>query len=600
MINTARIRISLVRQITLLMLLAGLVGIGGMSIALWMAESIQGNAHAINKAGSLRMQSYRLLLEVPITPANARLLRQIDADQGSQDLLNAVKREGLQSQYRALHEDWQHTLKPQLLLASTPQQAKAEVAEFVRCIDRLVAALDQKTERYLSLISAIQTTGVMLTIIMLLLTVYFLWLRLHKPWRLLLSQANAITQGDFSQRYHPPAKGCNEMDRLGDSLDSLSLALSKRVEDLARSVEEKTARLTDKHQTLDFLYRASQQLHTQEPLGQKLPPVLQELQRLTPLRDVQLRLYEPQCDAVFDEIVSLPMTGTKEDNSGETQSVSWRLRDGDEHYGLLLAQCPVDEPLSPDHRQLVGMLLEQLASALTQERQTDNQQQLMLMEERSTIARELHDSLAQSLSCLKIQVACLQMQNPPLGEENTLLIKQMREELNTAYRQLRELLTTFRLKLDTPGLHAALQNTVDEFSRRIGVCIQFEYLLPPRWVAADQGVHLLQIAREALNNIYKHAQATKIGFSLFCVEGEVRMEITDNGCGLPDKALRHNHYGLMIMQDRAQSLHGECQITAGDKGGTRVSVRFDPLKKSEKNQQLLRSVIRPVGRTEAE
>jgi two-component system nitrate/nitrite sensor histidine kinase NarX len=225
---------------------------------------------------------------------------------------------------------------------------------------------------------------------------------------------------------------------------------------------------------------------------------------------------------------------------------------------------------------LIGTLLEQLASALTLDRQTDNQQQLMLMEERSTIARELHDSLAQSLSCLKIQMACLQMQNLPLNEDSQLLIKQMREELSTAYRQLRELLTTFRLKLETPGLRSALQHTVDEFSKKMELAITFDYQLPPQLVPANQGVHLLHIAREALNNIYKHAHASEVTLSLCYKEGAVTMKITDNGLGLPAIASRQNHYGLMIMQDRASSLQGECHIYARDGGGTTVCVNFSP------------------------
>jgi two-component system nitrate/nitrite sensor histidine kinase NarX len=73
------------------------------------------------------------------------------------------------------------------------------------------------------------------------------------------------------------------------------------------------------------------------------------------------------------------------------------------------------------------------------------------MEERATIARELHDSIAQSLSCMKMQVSCLQMQGDDLPEESRQLLGQIRNELNTSWAQLRELLTTFRLQLTEPG-----------------------------------------------------------------------------------------------------------------------------------------------------
>lgn len=72
------------------------------------------------------------------------------------------------------------------------------------------------------------------------------------------------------------------------------------------------------------------------------------------------------------------------------------------------------------------------------------------MEERATIARELHDSIAQSLSCMKMQVSCLQMQGEALPENCRDLLSQIRNELNTSRVQLRELLTTFRLQLTEP------------------------------------------------------------------------------------------------------------------------------------------------------
>jgi two-component system nitrate/nitrite sensor histidine kinase NarX len=84
------------------------------------------------------------------------------------------------------------------------------------------------------------------------------------------------------------------------------------------------------------------------------------------------------------------------------------------------------------------------------------------MEERATIARELHDSIAQSLSCMKMQVSCLQMQGDDLPEESRQLLGQIRNELNTSWAQLRELLTTFRLQLTEPGLRPALEASCQE------------------------------------------------------------------------------------------------------------------------------------------
>ena len=585
MLTRAVTPLSLVSQIALLMLLLGLLGIGGMSVAAWMAQSIQGNAHAINKAGSLRMQSYRLLASVPLTPASNGYLRQMEQDQDNEDLRRAVQSEDLQPEFDALRRYWMVTLKDQIRQAQTPAQVASNVAVYVGQLDKLVAALEHKTEYHLTLISLVQRGLLLVTLLLLGLTIWFLRRRLLEPWKRLLAQANAVSASDFSQRYQvsQTARPHNEMDILGQSLNSMSQALERTVDSLAQLVDNKTADLQQKNQVLDFLYRVSRQLHTSAPLERRLVPVLEELQQLTPLQSVQLRLYENNSAELFNDIGS-PASGQHHlysDNNASAenshqQPISWSLQDERENYGVLLAQLPQGTSLTLDQQRLVTTLLEQLTSTLMLARQAEHQQQLMLMEERSAIARELHDSLAQSLSCLKIQIACLQMQGSELTAENSQLVQQMRDELNTAYRQLRELLTTFRLQMNTPGLRAALQHAVDEFSARMGITINFDYQLPPRSVPANQAIHLLHIAREALNNAFKHANATQISLRLSCEHDEIMMQVTDDGQGIPKDIERQHHYGLIIMQDRAKSLHGQCQITRRESGGTQVTVRFRP------------------------
>ena len=168
------------------------------------------------------------------------------------------------------------------------------------------------------------------------------------------------------------------------------------------------------------------------------------------------------------------------------------------------------------------------------------------------------------------------MQTPDMPEPSKLLVQQMRDELNIAYRQLRELLTTFRLKLNAATLHAALQTLVNEFSERANLPITLSFDLPSDFVPDHQAIHMVNIAREALNNIYKHAHASRAAVSVVAQDGDVLMSIIDNGCGIGQASERPNHYGLMIMQDRATSLNGQCDIRQREEGGTEVRVRFSP------------------------
>lgn len=170
----------------------------------------------------------------------------------------------------------------------------------------------------------------------------------------------------------------------------------------------------------------------------------------------------------------------------------------------------------------------------------------------------------------------MQMESENLPEGNVKRLSEMREELNTAYQQLRELLTTFRLQLNEAGLHAALQATVQEFSDKLTFPITFNYQVPLHYISSHQAIHLVQIAREALNNIYKHANATEANLSVESRQGEVTLLISDNGRGLPEDSARANHYGLIIMRDRARSLHGLFDIYNRPGGGTEVKTQFIP------------------------
>ncbi|WP_413731030.1 ATP-binding protein [Sodalis sp. RH22] len=614
--------LSIVQQVALLMLLSGILGIGGMSLSLWMAQSMQGNAHAINKAGSLRMQSYRLLSRVPLDQSSDPLLAELERDQLSDDLRQPLKREGLTPQYLDLRDHWHGTLKPLLLRAQRPADAARGVAEFVRRLDALVSDLDRNTERRLALVALVQKIIIALTLLVLTGTILYLRHRLLRPWRRLLNQARAVSRGDFSQRYPLPAGaepgGYHEMDQLGFTLNSMSQSLSQMYTELEQRIADSTADLRQKNRVLDFLYRASRQLHTGAPLPGRLRPVLEELQTLIPLREIQIRLYENERDpglngvqadgeAAANDAAQPVNDGAAPPDAGATaiqggmavttggpapvdtariaarppapdlteagtEQLSWRLHDKLGQYGVMLAQYPPRHRLDDTQRRLVATLVEQLTSTLALERQAEHQQQLMLMAERTAIAGELHDSIAQSLSCLKLQIGVLQMQNTHAAPENQLLMQQMRDELNTAYRQLRELLTTFRLRQTEPGLRAALQTTVEEFSARLGFAVEFIYRLPAQAVSSHQAIHLTQIAREALTNIVKHAGASRVTLTADLEADALVLSIRDNGRGLPEEHQRQHHYGVVIMQDRARNLHGDCRVANLPGGGAEVRV----------------------------
>ena len=555
--------LTLVNQLALIVLLSTAIGVTGMAISGWLVQGVQGNAHAINEAGSLRMQSYRLLASVPLTQDDQKLIDDMEHTAFSPELESAAIRAGQKSQLKALQGYWHTQLEPGLKQANSPDAVARDVAGFVSRIDTLVSSFDQTTELRIDRVVMIHRVMAMFMALLLIFTIVWLRARLLNPWKQLLAMARAVTNRDFTQRTH--ISGRNEMAMLGQALNTMSEELSESYAVLEQRVQEKTAGLEQKNEILSFLWQANRRLHMQVPLCERLSPVLNGLQNLTLLHDLELRVYDVedeenhqeftcQSDMSCDDkgchlcprgVPPLTTTGT---------TLKWRLTDSHTQYGILLATLPAGRHLSHD------------------------QQQLIVMEERATIARELHDSIAQSLSCMKMQVSCLQMQDAEMPESNKQLLSQIRNELNTSWVQLRELLTTFRLQLTEPGLRPALESSCHEFSARLGFPVKLDYQLPPRFVPSHQAIHLLQIAREALSNVLKHASATAVTVTVSQHNNQVKLTIQDDGCGVPENAERTNHYGLIIMRDRAQSLRGDCQVRRRETGGTEVVVTFIPEK----------------------
>lgn len=92
--------LTLVNQLALIVMLSTAIGVAGMAVSGWLVQGVQGSAHAINKAGSLRMQSYRLLAAVPLDAKDQKLLDEMEQTAFSPELTRAAERDGQQKQLK--------------------------------------------------------------------------------------------------------------------------------------------------------------------------------------------------------------------------------------------------------------------------------------------------------------------------------------------------------------------------------------------------------------------------------------------------------------------------------------------------------------------
>jgi two-component system nitrate/nitrite sensor histidine kinase NarX len=247
--------------------------------------------------------------------------------------------------------------------------------------------------------------------------------------------------------------------------------------------------------------------------------------------------------------------------------------------GILLIETEANHYFEDTEIQLIEVTSQMLALSMGFQAREQEGRRVALLEERAVIARELHDSLAQSLSYMKFQLARLQTNYGPglLESGASVIVDDMREGLDNAYRELRELLTTFRVQMDVRGLDHVLEETINEFSNRSNLSITLDNRLQECRLTVNEEFHLLHVIREALSNIVRHSGADKVTISLVLQStGDVVVTVDDNGIGSAFDESKPHHYGLAIMTERAHCLGGSIQITPRRLGGTRVRLQFRP------------------------
>jgi PAS domain S-box-containing protein len=199
-------------------------------------------------------------------------------------------------------------------------------------------------------------------------------------------------------------------------------------------------------------------------------------------------------------------------------------------------------------------------------------------EEKTLIARELHDELGQLLTALKMDLAWLRERLPAAEDRLADKARQMSELLDRTVASVRRISADLRpLMLDDLGLADAAGWLVEDFARRSGVECRID-LAPQELLDAlerDIAIAVYRVLQESLTNIARHAGAEHAWMSLELADGELRLEIEDDGCGIaPEDLTKARSLGLKGMRERAHYLGGAFDVSRAPRGGTRVRLRL--------------------------
>ncbi len=200
-------------------------------------------------------------------------------------------------------------------------------------------------------------------------------------------------------------------------------------------------------------------------------------------------------------------------------------------------------------------------------------------EERSRIAREIHDELGQALTLFKLDLSWLtgrlaklvdDEQRGPLDEK----IAGMAEMIDSTLTTVRRISSALRPPLlDELGLKAAIEFHMEEFSKRAGLRYDLEIGAVDS-LDASLSTGVFRILQEILTNVARHAKASRVKVILGEREDELVLKVEDNGRGISQKDVRESgHLGIMGMQERAWAMGGGLEIHRRSQAGTRITLK---------------------------
>ena len=238
-----------------------------------------------------------------------------------------------------------------------------------------------------------------------------------------------------------------------------------------------------------------------------------------------------------------------------------------------------DSFISQDTQNLLSLIGSHLGTAIEKTLLEEKARRVLVMHERTMIANELHDSLAQTLASLRFQVRVLDETLQQSGEYQSIHgIEQVEHSLDEAYTDLRELIAHCRTPIAEQGVVNSIEKLISRFRKETGIHI----LLQNEWgnarLPANMEMHIYRIVQEALTNIRKHSYANNVRVLLYAdIHGEHRIMVENDGKGFDEPQTSNHkgeHIGLTIMKERAKHLGGELDLESDPEEGTRIEVNF--------------------------
>ncbi len=454
-----------------------------------------------------------------------------------------------------------------------------------------------------------------------LLAAFLTWLRLRGqllvPLVTLEDSVARVCQGEPGSSRSLTNVGV--LEDMAQDIRGLNAELTELYEDMDNRVARQTTRLAQKTASLKILYDVAAGITQADGLDELLLRFLRTLKEMVNGRAATVRLITrdgtqrlvgsigldddlvcqrdmPPVDLCLCGTVLSPgdivcnndarycsrVYGRQMFQSDEIEVVTVPLAHHDELLGAY--SIFVDRPgvtAREDIMELLATIGQHIGVAIAKHRSDEEARRLSIVEERNSLAHELHDSLAQTLASLRLQMRMLDdsLGGVTLPTAAAADLTRIRNGIDEAHGELRELLSSFRAPLDRRGLVPSLEDLTERFGQRTGIHSFFQMSCPPFELSAAEEMQIIRIVQESLTNVRKHAQAQTVRVLLTRERGgDHVLLIEDDGVGFSEprrKGSPGEHIGLSILEERARRIGARLAIESEPGEGTRVELIFD-------------------------
>lgn len=598
------------------------VSVASIVFTLYLSLWLEGNAAAINDLGSLRFQSYRLALLVEENAPQS----EIDAHISRFDQVLTTVRRGdprrplslpddpkVMAKMADLERQWQQTVKPFFQAASENEKnSTAKLDGFLNIINEVVGEVERTSATYITWLRFFQSGLLALVLVSSAVMIWLTRLWIIDPLQELLRGVQAIGDGRFGLQMQ--TAGPSEFAEVSGGFNQMSSRLSQLYSGLEQEVAEKTRDLERKNFILGVLYSFSAVLNRPQTATEAAGVFLERVLQVAEADAGSVRLIDPRrqrmdlaahiglpeelkhseaCSKIGDCLCGIAVQNNEahtvrfydsrpaadNEHSYECRRLGFSdlrvlpIRYKEQDIGIVTLYFRQPQEISDTVTELLELLCSQFGVVVSNTRLGEESRQLAVLQERNLIAQGLHDSIAQTLAFLNLQVqmleSALQSGSSDLAGENLQFIKSGVQE---CYEDVRELLLNFRTKIARRDFAEAADELVERFHRQTGIATNIDWIGdqgPP--LSSDQQLQCIFILQESLSNIRKHAQADQVNIEIDNGRDFV-MTITDNGRGFDAEHLERlpgNHVGLNIMHERAGRIRAELKLTS-QPGQTRI------------------------------